>query len=62
VVALGVDNGGHGWDCQDSDPDQRPLSCPGMPNPPGLSPSGKPKTNGLFVEEMFWDFVARGRG
>jgi hypothetical protein len=60
VVALGVGNGSHGWQCQDSDPGADSGECTAMPEPPGLSPSGLPLTNGLFVEERFWDFVAQG--
>jgi polyhydroxybutyrate depolymerase len=59
VMSFGVLGGAHGWSCQDSDP-QAPLNaCPGMPEPPGLE-NGLPRTNGLFVEEQFWDFVAHG--
>jgi hypothetical protein len=61
VVTLGVQNGAHGWGCQDSDRGAPSDACPGMPNPPGLGPTGLPKTNGLFVEGEFWTFVARGR-
>jgi poly(3-hydroxybutyrate) depolymerase len=61
VVTLGVQNGGHMWSCQDSDAGApTPSYCPGIPNPPGLTPNGLPYTNGLFVEEEFWNFVAQG--
>jgi poly(3-hydroxybutyrate) depolymerase len=60
VETLGVINGGHGWGCQDSDPNAPPNPCPGMPVPPGVGPNGKPKTNGLFLEGLFWQMVAQG--
>ncbi|MCA1682489.1 MAG: GDSL-type esterase/lipase family protein [Actinobacteria bacterium] len=60
VITLGVQNGSHGWNCQDSDPGAAPDSCPGMPTPPGLDSSGRPRTNGLFTEAAFWSFVAQG--
>jgi hypothetical protein len=60
VVTLGIQNGGHTWYCQDSDAEMTPSSCPGIPNPPGLTPSGLPYTNGLFIEKEFWNFVAQG--
>ncbi len=60
VISLGVQNGAHGWGCQDSDPLATPFLCPTLPNPPGLDPNGLPQTNGLFVEEQFWNFVAQG--
>ena len=59
VVTLGVQNGGHTWSCQDSDDEMTPSNCPGIPNPPGLTPSGLPYTNGLFIEKEFWNFVAQ---
>jgi poly(3-hydroxybutyrate) depolymerase len=59
VVTLGVQNGGHTWSCQDSDAAKTPSNCPGIPNPPGLTPSGLPYTNGLFIEKEFWNFVAQ---
>ena len=59
VVTLGIQNGGHTWYCQDSDAEKTPSSCPGIPNPPGLTPSGLPYTNGLFIEKEFWNFVAQ---
>ncbi len=59
VVTLGIQNGGHTWSCQDSDAEMTPSSCPGIPNPPGLTPSGLPYTNGLFIEKEFWNFVAQ---
>jgi hypothetical protein len=59
-VTLGIQNGGHTWYCQDSDAEMTPSSCPGIPNPPGLTPSGLPYTNGLFIEKEFWNFVAQG--
>ena len=59
VVTLGVQNGGHTWSCQDSDAEKTPSNCPGIPNPPGLTPSGLPYTNGLFIEKEFWNFVAQ---
>lgn len=61
IVTLGVQNGGHTWSCQDSDAGEpTPSYCPGIPNPPGLTPNGLPYTNGLFVEGEFWNFVAQG--
>jgi hypothetical protein len=60
VSALGVINGSHGWSCQDSDAHAPPRQCTVMPTPPGLSASGLPKTNGLFLEGEFWSFVAGG--
>jgi hypothetical protein len=60
VMSLGIHNGGHGWGCQDSDAGAPPNLCPTLPNPPGLDPNGLPQTNGLFVEEQFWNFVAQG--
>lgn len=60
VQALAIQNGGHGWGCQDSDPSAPPHSCAGMPNPPGLDAAGRPKTGGLFLEAAFWNFVAHG--
>jgi poly(3-hydroxybutyrate) depolymerase len=60
VVALGVQDGGHTWTCQDSDAQAQPLECTNMPVPPGLTAGGLPDTNGLFVEREFWDFVAKG--
>jgi poly(3-hydroxybutyrate) depolymerase len=59
VVTLGVQNGGHTWYCQDSDAAAPTPHCPGIPDPPGLTPNGLPYTNGLFVEEDFWNFVAQ---
>jgi hypothetical protein len=59
IVTLGVQNGGHEWPCQDSDAGASPNSCTNMTNPPGLTPNGMPDTNGLFVEEEFWNFVAQ---
>lgn len=59
VETLGVVNGAHGWGCQDSDP-KAPPACPSMPNPPGLDARGRPRTNGLFVENEFWKFVSQG--
>jgi poly(3-hydroxybutyrate) depolymerase len=61
VVTLGVQNGGHAWVCQDSDPGAQPNECPqneGEFDPPTLTSAGVPDTNGLFVESQFWDFVA----
>ena len=60
VMALGVQNGAHGWGCQDSDAGTQPGGCPSMTNPPGLDPAGRPRTNGLFVEQAFWNFVSQG--
>lgn len=60
VVTLGIQNGAHTWVCQDSDAGAQPNACPGMSNPPGLSSAGLPNTNGLFVEQEFWSFVAQG--
>jgi poly(3-hydroxybutyrate) depolymerase len=61
IVTLGVQNGGHTWSCQDSDAGApTPSHCLGIPNPPGLTPSGLPYTNGLFIEGEFWNFVAHG--
>jgi poly(3-hydroxybutyrate) depolymerase len=61
IVTLGVQNGGHTWSCQDSDAGEpTPSYCLGIPNPPGLTPNGLPYTNGLFMEEDFWNFVAQG--
>ena len=61
VEALGIQNGGHGWGCQDSDLGAGPYACTGMSNPPGLDASGRPMTNGIYVESEFWQFVASGR-
>jgi hypothetical protein len=60
AVALGVQNGGHTWVCQDSDLQAQPEECTNMPVPPGLTADGLPDTNGLFIEQEFWDFVAEG--
>lgn len=60
VVTLGVQNGGHTWYCQDSDAAAPTPYCPAIPDPPGLTPNGLPYTNGLFIEEDFWKFVAQG--
>jgi poly(3-hydroxybutyrate) depolymerase len=60
IETLGVQNGGHTWACQDSDPAAAPNECPAMPNPPGLGPGGLPETNGLSIEGQFWSFVAQG--
>ena len=59
VISLGIHNGGHGLGCQDSDVNAPPNLCPTLPNPPGLDPNGLPQTNGLFVEEEFWNFIAQ---
>lgn len=60
IVTLGVRNGGHTWSCQDSDAGApAPSNCPEIPDPPGFTPSGLPYTNGLFLEEDFWNFVAQ---
>jgi hypothetical protein len=59
VVTLGVQNGEHTWTCQDSDAGAPPNACFWMSNPPGLTSRGLPNTNGLFVEECFWNLVAR---
>jgi Esterase PHB depolymerase len=58
VVTLGVTNGDHTWGCQDSNASALPNQCPGMSTPPGLSPAGLPRTNGLFIEGDFWNLVA----
>ena len=63
VETLGIQNGAHGFGCQDSDAAEPPNVCPSpqtMPNPPGLTAGGLPQTNGLFVEQEFWNFVASG--
>lgn len=59
VVTLGVQSGEHTWVCQDSDRNAQPNACSWMSNPPGLTSRGFPNTNGLFIEECFWNFVAR---
>jgi hypothetical protein len=69
VEALGVQNGGHGWTCQDSAPAF--FYCPGMADPPGLDTTnsqgtggnasiGAPWTDGLSIEQEFFNFVAQG--
>jgi hypothetical protein len=63
VETLGVINGGHMWGCQDSDPTSSTnaaVNCPGLIPTPGVA-NGRPKTNGLYIEQEFWNMVSQGR-
>lgn len=57
VTTLGIEGGGHGWVCQDSDVQATPGKCAEQAV---LGEDGLPQTNGLFAEEQFWDFLAAG--
>jgi poly(3-hydroxybutyrate) depolymerase len=60
AVTLEVGNGGHQNQCQDSDAGSSPNACPSMANPPGLDATGRPKSNGILVDQEFWDEMSQG--